>query len=150
MNHEHSHNYISQPAQVHCAAMTITVFSLLDTTRLLLIFSTCVPDYNVWTCMYLCFQSKLLMNLLIFATVHSLMKDLNLIHSCQANLPVQYTSNIKLIHHKWHLVLWLTASHTGVTRRASLILQETRSFHDSMNISKIEFMSKVHTCHFWG
>ena len=32
------------------------------------------------------------MNLYIFATVHSLMNDINLIDSCQAHLPVQYAS----------------------------------------------------------
>ena len=42
------------------------------------------------------------MNLKIFATVHSLMNDINLIDSCQAHLPVQYTSNIKFIRQKWH------------------------------------------------
>ena len=35
------------------------------------------------------FQSKPLINLSIFATVHSLMKDINLIDSCHAHLPVQ-------------------------------------------------------------
>ena len=30
-----------------------------------------------------------------FATVHNLMKDINMIDSCQAHLPVQYASNIK-------------------------------------------------------
>ena len=38
-------------------------------------------------CEYLHFQSKPLMNLWIFATVHNLMKDINLIDSCQAHLP---------------------------------------------------------------
>ena len=32
-----------------------------------------------------------------FATVHSLMNDTNLFGSCQANLPLQYASNIELI-----------------------------------------------------
>ena len=32
-----------------------------------------------------------------FGTVHSLMKDINLIDSCQAHLPMQYPSNIKFI-----------------------------------------------------
>ena len=35
-----------------------------------------------------------------FATVHSLMKGVNLIDSCQAHLPVQYASNIKFIRPK--------------------------------------------------
>ena len=44
------------------------------------------------------FQSKPLMNFrFFFATVHSLMKDINLIDSCQAHLPVQYASNIECI-----------------------------------------------------
>ena len=30
------------------------------------------------------------------------MKDINLIDSCQAHLPVQYASNIQLIRQKWH------------------------------------------------
>ena len=37
-----------------------------------------------------------------FATIQSLMKDINLIASCQAHLPVQYASNIELIHQKGH------------------------------------------------
>ena len=51
---------------------------------------------------YLHFQSKPLMNLLIFATVHSLMNEINLIDSWQAYLPVQYASNIEFIRQKWH------------------------------------------------
>ena len=49
---------------------------------------------------YLHFGSNPLMNLLIFATVHSLMNNTNLIDSCQAHFPVQYTSNIDLICQK--------------------------------------------------
>ena len=37
---------------------------------------------------YLHFQSKPLMNLYIFATVHLLMKDTDMMRSCQAHLPV--------------------------------------------------------------
>ena len=51
---------------------------------------------------YLHFQSKPLMNLKIFATVHSLMNDIKLIDSCQIHLPVQYASNIEFIRQKWH------------------------------------------------
>ena len=40
------------------------------------------------------------MNLLIFATIHSLMNYKNLIDICQAHLPVQYPSKIELIRHK--------------------------------------------------
>ena len=39
--------------------------------------------------LYLHFQSKSLINLMIFATVHSLMNGINVIDSCQAHLPVQ-------------------------------------------------------------
>ena len=46
---------------------------------------------------YLHSRSKRLMNLKIFATVHSLMNDTNLNYSCQAHLPMQYASNIELI-----------------------------------------------------
>ena len=46
---------------------------------------------------YLHFRSKPLMNLEIFATVHSL---INLIDSRQAHLPMQYALNIKLIRQK--------------------------------------------------
>ena len=42
------------------------------------------------------FRNKL-MNLKIFATVHSLMKDTTVNDSCQAHLPVQYASNIEFI-----------------------------------------------------
>ena len=46
---------------------------------------------------YLHFRRNPLMNLYIFATVHSLMNYTNLIDGCQAHLPVQYASNIELI-----------------------------------------------------
>ena len=46
------------------------------------------------------FKASLLMNLLIFATVHSLMKDINLIDSDQAQLPKQYTLNFEFIRQK--------------------------------------------------
>ena len=49
---------------------------------------------------YLHFQSKPFINLKIFATVHCLMKDINLIDSCQAHLPVQYASGIEFICQK--------------------------------------------------
>ena len=45
------------------------------------------------------------MNLKIFAIVRSLMKDTNLIVSCQALLPVQSASNIEFIRQKWHWCL---------------------------------------------
>ena len=47
------------------------------------------------------------------------MKDINLIDSCQAHLPVQYPSNIKFIRQKW-----LTAGHTWVAhaKQASCLL----------------------------
>ena len=32
-----------------------------------------------------------------FATVHSLLKDINMINNCQAHLPVEYASNIEFI-----------------------------------------------------
>ena len=51
---------------------------------------------------YLHFSCNPLINLLIFATVHSLMNYINLIDSCQADLPVQYASNIQLISQKWY------------------------------------------------
>ena len=38
----------------------------------------------------------------IFATVHSLMNDINLIDSCQTHLPMQYALNIEFICKKWH------------------------------------------------
>ena len=44
--------------------------------------------------------SKLVMNLQIFATIYSLMNDINLIDSCQAHLPVQYAWNIEFICQK--------------------------------------------------
>ena len=45
--------------------------------------------------------SSPVMNLKIFATVHSLMNGKILIDSCQAYLPTQYASNIEFIHQKW-------------------------------------------------
>ena len=48
---------------------------------------------------YLQFWSNPLM---IFATVHSLMNNTNLIDHCQAHLPAQYASNIALIRQKWY------------------------------------------------
>ena len=50
--------------------------------------------------LYLHFRSNPLMNLKIFATVRSLMNYANKIDSCQAHLPVQYSSNIELIGQK--------------------------------------------------
>ena len=55
---------------------------------------------EIFTLKYLHFKIKPLMNLQIFATVNSLMKDINLIHSCQAHLPVQYASYNKFIRQK--------------------------------------------------
>ena len=49
---------------------------------------------------YLYFQRKPLMNLYIFATVHSLLNDIKLIDSCKAHLPLQHAKNIELIHQK--------------------------------------------------
>ena len=54
------------------------------------------PDFAIIS-IYLHFRSNLLMNLKIFATIHSLMNYTHLIDSCQAHLPVQYPSNIELI-----------------------------------------------------
>ena len=39
------------------------------------------------------------------------MNDKTMIDSCQADLPVQYASNIELIRQKW-LELWSTVSHS--------------------------------------
>ena len=68
---------------------------------------------------YLHFRSNPLMHLSFFATVHRLMSYTSLIDSCQLHLPVHYASNIEMM-----LVLWLTASHTWVTRakQASCLL----------------------------
>ena len=43
---------------------------------------------------YLHFPRNPLMDLKIFATVHSLMNCKTMIDSCQAHMPVQYASNI--------------------------------------------------------
>ena len=45
-------------------------------------------------------QSKPLMKLKTFATVHNLMKYMNVIDSCQAHLPVQCPLNVKFIRQK--------------------------------------------------
>ena len=37
-----------------------------------------------------------------FSTTYSLINAMNLIDSCQAHLPMQYTLNIKFICQKWH------------------------------------------------
>ena len=59
---------------------------------------------NLIYCIYLhfiinifTFSKQALMNFKMFATVHSLMNDPNLIDSYQAHLPVQFASNIELI-----------------------------------------------------
>ena len=54
------------------------------------------------TSKYLHFQRNPIMNLQMFATVHSLSNYTNLIDSCQAHLPAQHASNIELICQKWH------------------------------------------------
>ena len=46
------------------------------------------------------FDIDYLINLKIFATIHSLMNETNLIDSCQAHLHVQYASNMELIRQK--------------------------------------------------
>ena len=61
---------------------------------------------------YLHFRSKPLMNLYIFATVHSLMNYTNLIDSYQDHLPVQHASNIKLFCQKWY---WCCDWHRATT-----------------------------------
>ena len=43
--------------------------------------------------MFIVTEYAALMNLYISATVHSLKNGINLIYSCQADLPVQYASN---------------------------------------------------------
>ena len=45
-------------------------------------------------------ESKTIMNLKSFATIYSLMKDMNLIDSCQAHLLVKCALNIKFIRQK--------------------------------------------------
>ena len=59
-------------------------------------------NWTLLTCIYWHFQSKPLINLKIFVTVHSLINDVNLIDSCQDHLPVQYPSNIEFFCQKWH------------------------------------------------
>ena len=54
------------------------------------------PIYTI----ILTFSKQSLNNPLAFVTVHSLMNDTNVIDSCQAHLPVQYASTIKLIRKK--------------------------------------------------
>ena len=49
---------------------------------------------------HLHFQNKPLMNLKIFATIHSLRNDIDFIDSCQAHLHVQDAWNIEFIHQK--------------------------------------------------
>ena len=50
----------------------------------------------------LTFSKQAINESLDFATVHSLMKDMNLIDCCQAHLTVQYASNIEFICQKCH------------------------------------------------
>ena len=57
-------------------------------------------------------EHKALMNLLIFATIHNLMKYINMINSCQAHLPIQYTLIYQIHSQEVILLLWLTVSHT--------------------------------------
>ena len=52
--------------------------------------------------MFIVTEYAALMNLYIFATVHSLMSYINLIDICPDHLPVQYASNIELIRQKWY------------------------------------------------
>ena len=54
----------------------------------------------MFLCIYFQFLSNPLMNLSIFATVHILMNDTNMIDSYQAILPVHYASKIELIRQK--------------------------------------------------
>ena len=68
------------------------------------------------------FHTEPLMNLLIFATFHSLMKDVNLIDSCQAHLPAQCALNIKFIRQKWHWYCdWQRATPESHVRNKHLV-----------------------------
>ena len=73
--------------KMNCILETLELLSMLSVYRMEMLFS-----------INLHFQSKINESL-IFATVHSLMNDTNLIDSCQAtcNLPVQLASNIEFI-----------------------------------------------------
>ena len=61
------------------------------------------------------------MNIYIFATVHSLMNYTNLIDSCQAQLPVQYASNIKFIARSDTGVVIDSEPHLSRTCKTSLL-----------------------------
>ena len=67
------------------------------------------------------FRSNPLMNIYIFATVHSLMNYTNLIDSCQAQLPVQYASNIKFIARSDTGVVIDSEPHLSRTCKTSLL-----------------------------
>ena len=74
------------------------------------------------------------MNLKIFATVHSLMKDTRLIDRCQVHLPVQYALNIEFIRQ-----LWLTGSHTWVagSKQALIFRVHTGCLHSNKTVNTI-------------
>ena len=56
--------------------------------------------YYKATTVYLHFRSNPLMNFKIFATIHSLMNDTNLIDSCHSHLSVRNAWNVELIRQK--------------------------------------------------
>ena len=50
------------------------------------------------------------------------MKDLNLINSCQAHLPMQYAPNIGFIRQKWHICCdWQLATPESHMQNKSLV-----------------------------
>ena len=65
-------------------------------------------ELKIATYTYLHFQSKRLMNLKIFANIYNPMKQINMIDSCQAHLPMQFASNTEIYSPEVTLLLWLT------------------------------------------
>ena len=67
-----------------------------------------------------------------FATVHSLMVDTNFIDSCQANLPVQYASNIKVL-------LQATLIEIARLKQASCLLHYADFLHSNKTVNTISY-----------
>ena len=98
-------------------------------------FDCILTKLLIWKCTHMCmnrnyhrlqftFQSNPLMNLSIFVTVHSLMKDINLIDSCKAYLPVAICFEHGIHSPEVTMMLCLTASHTwgACAKQASCLL----------------------------
>ena len=81
-------------------------------------FKQVTDTFHMFYSWILHYRNNPLMNLKIFATVHSLVNYTTLIDSCQAHLTVQRASNIELTRQKWH---WCCDNRVARAKQASCL-----------------------------